>query len=138
MIYCRRPAAEMIVLLLDIDHPRRIGVLRGVCGMFRCLPLRELRPCLGRPGAGWLLFEDRLRLAGNPEAICYAEMEMLMTRQDRTAGLALFNQAVVGGDSGTAYFLAMMRCHSNPADHETLVLLHGISGGPVSYAFRRM
>ena len=111
MIYCRHPAAEMIVLLLDIDHPHRIGALRGVCGMFRCLPLRELRPRLGRPGAGWLHFEDCLRLAGNCEVVCYAGMEMLMTRRDRAAGLALVNQAAVAGDSGAVYFLAMLWYH---------------------------
>ena len=86
MIYFRRPAAEMIVLLLDIDHPHRIGALRGVCGMFRCLPLRELRPRLGRPGAGWLLFEDRLRLAGNREAICITGMQMMMEWRDPANG----------------------------------------------------
>ena len=29
-----------------------------------------------------------------------------------------------------AYFLAMLRYHRNPADNESLVVLHGISGGP--------
>ena len=121
----------ILILLLDIDHP---------CGMFwrimdfpevlRRLPLQELRPRLGRPGAGWLRFEDRLRLAGNCEAVCYAGMEMLMTRRDHAAGLALVNQATVAGDSGAAFFLAMMQYHSNPADHEVLALLHGISDGP--------
>ena len=72
----------ILILLLDIDHPCRIGALRGVCGMFwrimdfpevlRRLPLQELRPRLGRPGAGWLRFEDRLHLADNREAIFYA------------------------------------------------------------------
>ena len=50
-------------------------------------------------------------------------MDMLMTRRDRASGLALVNQAAVAGDS-----IAMLR--SNPADHEGLALLHGISGGP--------
>ena len=46
----------ILILLLDIDHPCRIGALRGVCGMFwrimdfpevlRRLPLQELRPRL--------------------------------------------------------------------------------------------
>ena len=111
----------ILILLLDIDHPCRIGALRGVCGMFwrimdfpevlRRLPLQELRPRLGRPGAGWLRFEDRLCLAGNCEAVCYAGMEMLMTQRDRAAGLALVNQAAVAGDSGAVYFLAMLWYH---------------------------
>ena len=57
-------------------------------------------------------------------------MEMLMTRRDHTAGLALVNQATIAGDSGAASFLAMMQYHSNPTDHEALALLHGISDGP--------
>lgn len=44
------------------------------------LPLRELRQRLSWPGVGWLGFEERLHLAGNREAVCYAGMEMLMTR----------------------------------------------------------
>ena len=72
----------ILILLLDIDHLRRIGALRGVCVMFqwildspevlRRLPLRELRQRLSRPGVGWLGFEECLRLAGNREAVCYA------------------------------------------------------------------
>jgi len=50
---------------------------------------------------------------------------------DRASGLALVNQATVAGDSGATYFLAMLRYHLNPADHEALALLHGISGGPL-------
>jgi len=57
-------------------------------------------------------------------------MEMLMMWWDRAAGLVLVNQAAVAGDSGAAYFLAMLRYHSNPVDHEALALFHGISGGP--------
>ena len=57
-------------------------------------------------------------------------MEMLMTRRDHAAGLALVNQATVAGDSGAASFLAMMQYHSNPADHKALALLQGISDGP--------
>lgn len=50
--------------------------------------------------------------------------------RDRATGLALVNQAAVARDSGTAYFLAMLQYRLNPADHEALALLHGISGGP--------
>ena len=53
-----------------------------------------------------------------------------MTRRDHAAGLALVNQATVVGDFGAAYFLATLQYHSNPADHEALALLHGISDDP--------
>jgi hypothetical protein len=98
--------------------------------VLRGLPLQELRPLLGQPGAGWLRFDDRLRLASNREVVCYAGMEILMTRQDRTTGLVLVNQAAVAGDSSATYFLAMLRYHLNPADHESLALILGISSGP--------
>ena len=98
--------------------------------VLRRLLLRELHPRLGRPGAGWLHFKDHLRLAGNHKAVCYAGMEMLMTRRDHGVGLALVNQATVAGDSVAAYFLVMLRYRSNPSHHEALALLHGISGGP--------
>jgi hypothetical protein len=134
------PEDLIILILLDIDHVRRIGALRGVCVMFqrildspevlRHLPLRELRQCLSRPRVGRLGFEERLHLAGNREGVCYTGMEMLMTWRDHAAGLVLVNQATVAGDFGAAYFLAMLQYHSNPADHEELALLHGISGSP--------
>jgi len=54
--------------------------------VLRRLPLRELRQRLSRPGVGWLGFEERLHLAGNREAVCYAGMEMLMTRGIAPAG----------------------------------------------------
>jgi len=130
----------ILILLLDIDHLRRIGALRGVCIMFqwildspevlRRLPLRELRQRLSRPRVRRLGFVECLHLVGNREAVCYTGMEMLMTRRDHAAGLVLVNQATVVGDFGAAYFLATLQYHSNPADHEALALLHGISGGP--------
>lgn len=71
-----------------------------------------------------------MHLAGNREAVCYAGMEMLMTRGIAPPGWRSVNQATVAGDSGAAYFLAMLRYRLNPADHEALALLLGISGGP--------
>ena len=57
-------------------------------------------------------------------------MHMMMERRDPAGGEALVNQAAVTGDSCAVYFLAMLRYRLNPADHEALALLHGISGSP--------
>ena len=148
-----RRAAMFLLMLLPEDMITRIllrviedgGVtqyliLRRVCVTFRCfyddtwvlqrLSLRELRyHCRGRWPVLGLHFEERFRLAGHPEAICYEGMEGLMTRPS-TRSLSLVNQAAVAGDSGAAYFMAMLRYRSNPADLEALALLQGISGGP--------
>ena len=53
----------------------------------------------------------------------------MMEQRDLAGGQALVNQAIVTGDSCTAYFLAMLRYRRNPVDPETLVVLHIISGG---------
>ena len=95
------------------------------------LQLRGIRQYVGRwPGVSWSRFEDRLRLAGNREAICIAGMQMMMEQWDLAGGQALVNQAAVVGDSCAAYILAMLRYCRNPADPEALVVLHTISGGP--------
>ena len=115
--------------------------LHRVCAMFRqiCdspkvlrrLQLRDICQYVRQwPGISWSRFEDRLRLAGNREAICIAGMQMMMERQDLAGGQALVNQAAIVGDSCVAYFLAMLWYCRNPTDPEALVVLHTISGGP--------
>jgi hypothetical protein len=98
------------------------------------LSLREFRdPLSRRPDVLLYLvlpFEDRFHLAGSHEVVCYEGMVRLMTRRDPAIGLVQVNQAAVAGDSGAAYFLAMLRYRQNPKDPEALALLQGISGGP--------
>ena len=119
----------------------RYSGLHRICAMFRwiCdspevlrrLQLWGIRQYLRRwPDVSWSRFEDRLRLAGNREAICIAGMQMMMERWDLAGGQALVNQAAVAGDSCAAYFLVMLQYRRNPADPEALVVLHTISGGP--------
>ena len=91
----------------------RFEGLHRVCAMFRriCdspkvlrgLQLRGIRQYMRRwPGASWSRLEDRLRLAGNREAICIAGMQMMMERRDLAGGQALVNQAAIAGDSCAA------------------------------------
>jgi len=120
----------VLTLLICLVNFSGLVLFRTNPEVLRRLPLRELRQRLSRAGVGWLGFEERLHLAGNREAVCYAGMEMLMTRGIVPPGWRSVNQATVAGDSGAAYFLAMLRYRLNPADHEALALLHGISGGP--------
>lgn len=63
-----------------------------------------------------LRFEERFRLAGHREAICYEGMEILMTRKVQSwvsVGLELVRRAADAGDSTAAYFLAMMKYRLN-------------------------
>ena len=88
----------------------RYAGLHHVCAMFwqiydstevLCrLQLRGIRQYVRRwPGVSWSCFEDRLRLAGNCDAICIAGMQMMMERRDLAGGQALVNQAAIAGDS---------------------------------------
>ena len=135
------------ILLLHLEDRHgmtpstRYAGLHCVCAMFRricdspevlCrLQLRGIRQYVRWwPGVSWSRFEDRLRLAGNREAICIAGMQMMMERRDLADGQALVNQAAVTRDSCAAYFLAKLRYCRNPVDPKALVVLHTISGGP--------
>ena len=84
-----------ILLHLEDRHgmaaSTRYAGLRRVCTMFwqicdspevlRRLQLRGIRQYVRRwPDVSWSRFEDRLRLAGNREAICIAGMQMMMER----------------------------------------------------------
>ena len=83
------------ILLLHLEDRHgmtpstRYAGLRRVCTMFRwiCdspdvlrrLQLRGIRQYVRRwPGVSWSCFKDRLRLAGNREAICIAGMQMMV------------------------------------------------------------
>ena len=97
------PEDLIIRILLHIEHPHRnaasyrIVGLRRVCSMFwricdspevlHRLQLRGIRQYVRRwPDVSWSRFEDRLRLAGNREAICIAGMQMMMDRWDLAGG----------------------------------------------------
>ena len=105
---------RILLLHLDDRHEMTLSTwyagLRRVCAMFRriCdspevlrrLQLWGIRQYVRRwPGVSWSHFEDRLRLAGNRDAICIAGMQMMMERRDLTGRQALINQAAVAGDS---------------------------------------
>ena len=79
------------ILFLHLEDPHgmaastRFAGLHRVCAMFRricdspkvlrCLQLRDICQYVRRrPGVSWSRFEERLRLAGNREAICIAGM----------------------------------------------------------------
>ena len=107
------------ILLLHLEDRHgmtpstRYAGLRRVCTMFwwicdslevLCrLQLWGIRQYVRQwPGVSWSRFEDRLRLAGNREAICIAGMQMMMERRDLAGGQALVNQAAIAGDSCAA------------------------------------
>ena len=91
------------ILLLHLEDRHgmaasiRYAGLHRVCAMLwricdspevlRRLQLRGIRQYVRRwPGVSWSRFEDRLRLAGNREAICIAGMQMMMNWWDLAGG----------------------------------------------------
>ena len=135
------------ILLLHLEDRHgmttstRYAGLRRVCTMFRriCdspevlrrLQLRGFRQYVRWwPGVSWSRFEDRLRLAGNREAICTAGMQMMMEWRDLTGGQALVNQAAVTRDSCAGVLLGDATVPSEPRGPQSAGHLHTISGGP--------
>jgi hypothetical protein len=116
-----------------------LNIRNKICGTFRRIcnsdevllhvSLRDLREaCKNRYVRS--CFERRFRKANHPEALCFEGMERLMRRQNPdNKGLKLIGDATAE-DSGAKYFLAMLKYHCNPADHEAMALLQEISGGP--------
>jgi hypothetical protein len=75
-------------------------------------------------------FEQSFHEANHLEALCFEGMVRLMRWRNPDKGLKLIGDAVAAEDSGTKYFLVMMKYRCNPADPEAMALLQEISGGP--------
>jgi hypothetical protein len=145
------PAVCLILLLLDelltkiIIHSIKdeavfhfLNLRNKICGTFRRIcnsdevllhvSLRDLREaCKNRYVRS--CFERRFREANHPEALCFQGMERLMRRRNPDKGLKLIGVAAAE-DSGSKYFLAMLKYRCNPADLEAMALLQEINGGP--------
>jgi hypothetical protein len=55
---------------------------------------------------------------------------MLLVPDELLTKITINSIKDVAEDSDAKYFLAMLKCHCNPADREAMALLQEISGGP--------
>jgi hypothetical protein len=109
-----------------------LNVRNKICGTFRCIcnsdevllhvSLRDLRSACKNHYVR-SCFERRFREANHPEALCFEGMVRLMRRRNPDKGLKVIGDAATVEDSGTKYFLAMLKYRCNPADPEAMPLL---------------
>jgi hypothetical protein len=106
-------------------HNKIYGTFRRICNSDEVLlhvSPRDLREaCKNRYVRS--CFERRFREANHPEALCFEGMLRLMRRRDPDKGLKLIGDVVAAEDSGSKYFLAMLKYRCNPADPKAMALL---------------
>jgi hypothetical protein len=100
------------------------GTFRRICNSDEVLlhvSLRDLRePCKNHYVRS--CFERHFCEANHLEALCFEGMVRLMRRRNPDKGLKLIED-VAAEDSGTKYFLAMLKYRCNPADLKAMALL---------------
>jgi len=122
------PARDFLRLRRVCSHFRRIC---NEAHVLRRLPLRKIRYGLRRRSYAQEIMERRFFDAGHKEALYYEGMVRLLKDPRHPApGVALVKHAADLGNSCACYFIAILRYHFNPSDHQARALLQQICISP--------
>ncbi|KAG0532760.1 hypothetical protein BDA96_04G134800 [Sorghum bicolor] len=111
------PARDFLRLRRVCSHFRRIC---NEAHVLRRLPLRKIRYGLRRRSYAQEIMERRFFDAGHKEALYYEGMvRLLKDPRHPVPGVALVKHAADLGNSCACYFMAILRYHFNPADHQS-------------------